>query len=290
MPCSSSRVANASDPPGHGDPEVHRRGVAGDPQAAAPQCAADDARACAAYRARVSSTCRSSFQAAIDARWTNSCGAVPTVGRNARSAATSVGIAGGEARPVAGHRGALAERVEDDDVAAVGELERRGRRRLEPELAVGLVGGEQEAVLAGELGEPLVELERCDRRGRVVRIVDPEDGELVPAVEARRGRAGSRSPRAAAGRRPRRPRRARRARRPGTPDPGRHEAPLADDRLRQAEDRLLAAERRDDLPLRVERRRRTGARPSPRSPRAAPAAPARAGSATHGRAPRRARP
>src|SRR5581483_847714 len=45
----------------------------------------------ARYRVRVSSTWRSSFHAATDARWTNSCGAVPTVGRYAFSAAMTSG-------------------------------------------------------------------------------------------------------------------------------------------------------------------------------------------------------
>src|SRR5205823_2323057 len=48
----------------------------------------------ARYRARVSSTWRSSFQATTEARCTNSCGAVPTVGRyDFRAATTSGGAA-----------------------------------------------------------------------------------------------------------------------------------------------------------------------------------------------------
>ena len=44
-----------------------------------------------AYAARARSTCASSPHATTDARWTNSCGAVPTFGRYCRSAATSAG-------------------------------------------------------------------------------------------------------------------------------------------------------------------------------------------------------
>ena len=66
---------------------------------------------------------------------------------------------------------------------AVGDLQRRDRRLVEPELRVRLVGAEQEAVLARARGELLVERERRDRAGRVVRVADPEERDLVPRVE-----------------------------------------------------------------------------------------------------------
>ena len=44
-----------------------------------------------AYASRVRTTCASSPHATTDARWTNSCGAVPTLGRKRRSAAISSG-------------------------------------------------------------------------------------------------------------------------------------------------------------------------------------------------------
>ena len=125
-------------------------------------------------------TCASSPQATTDARCTNSCGAVPTFGRKRRSAAISVGVAGDEAAPEPGHRRALRERVERDDVRPVVELERRGRRLVEPELGVRLVRGEHEAVLARERREPLEERERGDGAGRVVRRVQPDERRASP--------------------------------------------------------------------------------------------------------------
>ena len=91
-----------------------------------------------------------------------------------------VGVGGGEAGAVSGHRRALAQRVEDRNVSAVAHLERGVGRIGEPELRVGLVGREQEPVLAREICESLEKLERRDRSGRVVRIVDPDNGRSVP--------------------------------------------------------------------------------------------------------------
>ena len=56
------------------------------------------------------------------------------------------------------------------------------RRRLEPELGVGLVAREQEAVLARKLGGPQEEVERGHRTGRVVRIVEPDDRGTLPGL------------------------------------------------------------------------------------------------------------
>ena len=99
------------------------------------------------------------------------------------------------------------------------DLQRRRRRLVEPELAVRLVGRDHEVVPRGELGELLVERERCDRARRVVRIVHPDDRRALPRRrvdrvelrEERRARA------AAAASPPRRRRTGRRARTPDTP-------------------------------------------------------------------------
>src|SRR5207244_2291885 len=94
--------------------------------------------------------------------------------------------AGDEARPVARHGRALAQGVEDDDAVPVRDLERRGRRLVEPQLAVGLVGGDEEVVLRGQLREPLVEDEGRDGARRVVRVVDPEDRDAAPGLVVER--------------------------------------------------------------------------------------------------------
>ena len=91
------------------------------------------------------------------------------------------GVAGGEPGAIAGHRGALGERVEDDDVRAVGQLQGADRRvALEPQLRVGLVGGEDEVVLARQRGGALVELGRRRGRRRVVGVVQPQQRDAVP--------------------------------------------------------------------------------------------------------------
>ena len=76
---------------GHRDPEVHRRRAAGVAKALAARGRRAAARACAGRRRGRASTCSSSPQATTEARWTNSCGAVPTFGRNRRSASISAG-------------------------------------------------------------------------------------------------------------------------------------------------------------------------------------------------------
>ena len=86
---------------------------------------------------------------------------------------------GDEARAIAGHRRALAERVERDDARAIRDLEGRGRRLVEPELRVRLVRRDDEVVPLGRLRELLVERERCDGPGRVVRVVDPHERYVV---------------------------------------------------------------------------------------------------------------
>ena len=129
------------------------------------------------------------------------------------------------------------------------------RRLVEPQLGVRLVGGEHEVEPPGELGEPLVELERRDRARRVVRVVDPEDGRplehrLLDRVEVgeepvllqqRHGhRLGVGEEGAALVDR--------------VPGLGHDDRvlPGADHDLREREDRLLRAERRDDLRRLVE--------------------------------------
>ena len=183
-------------------------------------------------------------------------------------------IAGREAAAVAGHRAALRERVEDDHVGSVGELQRRSRRLLEPELRVRLVGGDDEAVLPRETRELLVERERCGGAGRVVRIVDPEDREPRPRLVVDRVEVGQESvllPQRH-GQRPRvREQRATLVDGIARVGVG-HRVPRAvgvHDREREAEDRLLASERGDDLGVRVERRPEAPLRPRRRSPRAA---------------------
>ena len=64
------------------------------------------------------------------------------------SAPGSARVLGHEARAVPGHRRALRQRVEHSDAGEVVELQRRRRRLVEPQLAVGLVRGEHEAVRA----------------------------------------------------------------------------------------------------------------------------------------------
>ena len=115
-------------------------------------------------------------------------GAVPTFGRNCFSAAISSGSPATKPGAVAGHRGALRERVEHGHVRPVGELEGRDGRLVEPELGVRLVRGEHELVLARERREPLVERERGSCARRVVRVVDP-----ARARSAARSRPGTAS-------------------------------------------------------------------------------------------------
>ena len=126
------------------------------------------------------------------------------------------GGAGDEAGAVAGHRRALAQRLEDDDARAVGRpgaptaAARRTRAPCTPRRSATTKSWRSAA-----LRELVVELERRDRAGRVVRVVDPDERDVV--VERRRDPAGSRSRAAAAASAPARRRRARRARTPDTP-------------------------------------------------------------------------
>ena len=59
-----------------------------------------------------------------------------------------------------------------------------GRLPVEPDLAVGLVGREHDALAAAALGELAVERERGDRAGRVAREVDPDQREAPPDLGA----------------------------------------------------------------------------------------------------------
>ena len=176
-------------------------------------------------------------------------------------------IAGREAAAVPRHRAALRERVEDDHVGSVAELQRRSRRLLEPELRVGLVGGDARS-------RARARARRAARRttsgavahGGVVRIVDPEDREPRPRLVVDRVEVGEESV-LLTQRHGERPRvREQRAAlvdgiaRVGVGDrvPG---AVGVHDCEREAEDRLLAAERGDDLGVRVERRPEAPLRP-----------------------------
>ena len=91
-----------------------------------------------------------------------------------------LGIAGDEPRAVAGHRRALRQRVEHNNIRAVADLQRGLRRVAEPQLRVGLVGGEHEAVAPRQGGRLLVERQRGRRARRVVRVVQPQDRDAIP--------------------------------------------------------------------------------------------------------------
>src|SRR5919204_33252 len=76
---------------------------------------------------RVRSTCASSPHATIEARWTNSCGAVPTVGRNLRSAAIAAELCEREDRLLRAERGEdVAVGIDNDTEAPLDP--RRDRR------------------------------------------------------------------------------------------------------------------------------------------------------------------
>ena len=265
----------------HRDPEVHRRVARRRRASRLRSSTGSRTSRLRPYRSRAASTCSSSPQATIEARWTNSCGAVPTVGRYFLSASTSHGRARDETRPVAGHRGALAQCVEDDDIGArSASAERRRRRLVEPELAVGLVRADEEVVLLGERARrPSKNAGGADGRRRIVRVVDPDQrraGERLlgdarrdrgrkpfssssgSALHARAGELGAAFVHGIGG--------------------VRHEhcvlaAAWIEHDLGEAEDRLLAAVAwgRPRSPGRE--RHRTAVRTSPRSPRGAPATP-----------------
>ena len=91
-PLSSSRAAWPSDVSPSGT-AIQRYIVAGPPASRRP-LRPRTSRSSSRFRrydSRARSTCASSPQATTDARWTNSCGAVPTFGRNRRRASTSSG-------------------------------------------------------------------------------------------------------------------------------------------------------------------------------------------------------
>ncbi len=195
------------------------------------------------------------------------------------------GIAGGEARAIAGHRRALGERVEDDDVGAVGELQGADRRVAgEPQLRVGLVGGHDEVVLARQRRGALVELGRRRGRRRVVGMVQPQQRDAVPVdgvevrlpaargVERELDHLCAREQGAAGGH--------------GIAGRGDDDAVAAPGHdLGEVEDGLLGALRGDDLGCRDRAPLRSAAAPSRRSPRAARAAPRPPGRSTPARPP-----
>ena len=214
-----------------------------------------------------------------------SCGAVADV-RAVTLAARRSTSGSPAAKPE--RKPAIAERLESvlkhDDVRAVGDLQRRHRRLVaEVELAVGLVGGQHEVVLARQRGRPLVELERR---------LAPRSGCWGSSATARATRAQRRAGTASrSGRKPS-------ARRSGSsstclpansaPRSGhrvagrRHGHEVAVEDLGELEDRLLGAERRDDLGVRVQRDAEAPRAPARRSRPAAPADPRPAGSASVG--------
>ena len=161
-----------------------------------------------------------------------------------------LGRAGDEPGAVAGHRRALAQRLEDDHARAVGRLECRRRRLVEPELRVRLVRADDEVVALGGLGEFVVELARRDRARRIVRVVDPDERHVVVELvesgeeavltpQRQRLHARSGEERAALVHRVRRL-------------AERHDAPAGAEHLREGEDRLLRAVGRHDLGLGVD--------------------------------------
>jgi hypothetical protein len=169
-----------------------------------------------------------------------------------------IGVAGDEARAVAGHRGALGERVEHRDACAIVELERRAGRLLEPELAVGLVAREHDVVLAAEGRGARVEVRRRDGRRRVVRVVHPDDGDARPLDLGDRVEVGQEAVLLEQRQRERPAACEERAalvhRVPGLGEGDRVLAAQGIEHdLGEAEDRLLRAERGHDLRLGVER-------------------------------------
>ena len=129
VPAASSAHVERRSPPGHLHPQVERGHAARDLARPVARTARGRSRASRRSARGCSSTCASSFQAATQARWTNSCGVTPTLGRSALSAAISVAVAGREPAAVARHRRALADSVlTREDVREVADLQRARRR------------------------------------------------------------------------------------------------------------------------------------------------------------------
>ena len=160
-------------------------------------------------------------------------------------------------RAVAGHRRPLAQGLEDDDATPVRRLQCGRRRLAEPELGVRLVGRDHKIMPRREARELVVERQRRDRSGRVVRIVDPEDRR--PVERRRRNRVEIWKKVVIPQQRHRlhiRPRKQRaafvhRIRRLAV----QHEplvGPGIDEHLGQREDRLLRSVRRNDLRVGIE--------------------------------------
>src|SRR5450830_29390 len=95
-----------------------------------------------------------------------------------------------EARAVSGHRGAFAERVEDNDVTPIRHLQRGGRALFEVDLGIGLVRAKQEAVLDRERRQVLVQGKRSNGPGGVVGVVDPNESCPLPHLLADRVEVG----------------------------------------------------------------------------------------------------
>ena len=240
----------------HGDPEVHRGRTSGVAQPLAPQDV-EQQRALPPVRppgaSHVALVAPGDDRRPLDELLRRGAHIRPEPSERG----DQLGIARHEAAAEPGHRRPLREGVERDDAGQVGELERGGGRLVEPELAVRLVGGQHEPVLAGEPGEPLEKRTRRDRARRVVRRVQPDDGGAFP--EPVRGRievgeepgflaerqldhARAGEGRAASG-----------YRIPGLgDDDGVATGGRVQHDLREREDRLLRPERRDHLCVRVE--------------------------------------
>src|SRR4029079_17593367 len=90
-----------------------------------------------------------------------------------------LGRAGDESGAVARHGRPLAQRLEDDRARPIDGLESRGRWLVEPELRVRLIRADEKIVTLGCLGERVVEFARRDGTGRVVRVIHPEERDVV---------------------------------------------------------------------------------------------------------------
>ena len=126
-----------------------------------------------------------------------------------------------------------------------------GRRLVEPQLRVRLVRADDEVVALGRLGELVVELARRHRSGRVVRVVDPDERDVVVELREIRQEAVLA------------PQRKRLHSCPGEERAAlvygvgrlaeRDDAACGLEHLREREDRLLRAVRRHDLRIGIDR-------------------------------------
>jgi hypothetical protein len=241
---------------GHRDPEIHR----GRPADVAEALAAEDveeegtlARVRLAHALDVLFVSPGDDRGALHELLRRRADVRPKVAKGG----DQLGIARRKAAAEAGHRGPLRQRVEDEDVGQVGKLERRRGWLGEPELAVRLVAREDEPVLACERRESLEQGEWCNRAGRVVRRVQPDERGALPRL-VRDGIQLREEPAALEERELDHPRSGECGPTPRNRVAGlRHDDGVApavhvEHDLREREDRLLRAERGDHVPLGIE--------------------------------------